>query len=119
MNTRISLVWSLSTLAYAAGSPAPPDFNVQSYGADGSGKTTVAAAINRAIDAASAAGGGTVYFPAGRYLSGSIHLKSNVGLYLGHGAVIQASTHPEATTTPSRTRGTSIRISATATGATA
>jgi polygalacturonase len=100
MNTRISLVWSLSALAYAAGSPAAPVFNIQSYGADASGKTNGTAAINRAIDAASDSGGGTVYFPAGRYLSGSIHLKSNVGLYLGHGAVIQASTDPEAYDAP-------------------
>src|SRR5207247_6088784 len=48
-------------------------------------------AINRAIDAAAAAGGGTVIFPAGRYLSTSIHLKSHVALYLDHGAVIEAA----------------------------
>ncbi len=91
---------ALGILVYAAGPGAPPVFNVQLYGADGSGKTNVAAAINRAIDAAEAAGGGTVYFPAGRYLSGSVHLKSNVGLYLDPGAVIEASPDPEAYDAP-------------------
>lgn len=66
-------------------------YDVKAYGATGSGKTSDTAAINRAISAASAAGGGTVYFPAGAFVSGSIHLKSNVGLYLDHGAVIEAS----------------------------
>ena len=86
----------LGILVYAAGLGAPPVFSVQSYGADGSGKANVAAAISRAIDAAEAAGGGTVYFPAGRYLSGSVNLKSNVRLYLDHGAVIEASPDPGA-----------------------
>jgi polygalacturonase len=65
-------------------------FDVRSFGATGDGKTLDVAAINRAIDAAGFAGGGTVRFPAGRYLSSSIHLRSNVGLYLEHGAVIEA-----------------------------
>src|SRR5262245_32401070 len=100
MNTRILIVCFLSALAHAAGPSAPPVFNVQSYGAGGSGKGNDASAINHAIDAASAVGGGTVYFPAGKYVSGSIHLKSSVGLYLDHGAVIQASGDPEAYDAP-------------------
>jgi polygalacturonase len=75
---------------------AAPVYDVKAYGATGSGKTADTAAINQAIDAASAAGGGTVYFPAGTFVSGSIHLKSNVGLYLDHGAVIEASADPQA-----------------------
>jgi polygalacturonase len=66
-------------------------FNIKQYGAAGDGKTLDSPAINKAIAAASKAGGGTVLFPAGRYLSGSIHLKSNITLYLDHGAVIEAS----------------------------
>jgi len=50
------------------------------------------AAINKTVDAAAAAGGGTVYFPAGNYLSVSIHLKSNIALYLDQGATIIAAT---------------------------
>ena len=47
-------------------------------------------AINRAIDSAASVGGGTVFLPAGSYLCGSIHLKSNIGLYLDHGATVVA-----------------------------
>ncbi len=66
-------------------------FDVRSFGAAGDGKTVDGGAINQAVEAAAAAGGGTVWFPAGRYVSGSIRLKSNVGLYLGHGAVLEAA----------------------------
>jgi polygalacturonase len=48
-------------------------------------------AINKAIDAAAKAGGGTVFLSAGTYRSFSIRLKSNVGLYLDHGATIMAA----------------------------
>ena len=63
---------------------ARPDlvFDVTRYGARGNGTTIDSDAINRAIDAAAAAGGGTVYFPAGTYASYSIHLRSNVELFL-------------------------------------
>src|SRR5215467_13828338 len=57
-------------------------FNVREIGAKGDGKTLDTTAINKAIEAAAAAGGGTVFFPAGNYLSHSIHLKSDVALYL-------------------------------------
>ena len=66
-------------------------YNVRTFGAQGDGKAIDTAAINRTIDTAAAAGGGTVYFPAGNYLSVSIHLKSNVALYLDHGATIIAA----------------------------
>ncbi|HEX5553016.1 MAG TPA: glycoside hydrolase family 28 protein [Chitinophagaceae bacterium] len=65
-------------------------FNVKDYGAHADGKTNDAGAINRAIDAAAVAGGGTVFFPAGTYLSGSIHLKSNITLYLSTGTILEA-----------------------------
>lgn len=67
-----------------------PVFNVKSYGAKGDGKQLDTPAINKAIEAASKTGGGTVWFPAGTYLSGSIHLKSNIAMYLDQGAVIEA-----------------------------
>lgn len=65
-------------------------FDVTKFGAKGDGRTIDTAAINRAIDAA-ATRGGTVYFPAGTYASYSIHLKSNIALYLGAGATILAA----------------------------
>ena len=66
-------------------------YNVTTFGARGDGKTLDTAAINQAITAAAAAGGGTVSFPAGTYLSYSIRLQSNVGLQLEHGCKIVAA----------------------------
>ena len=67
---------------------APGVYNIRDYGAKGDGIAIETAAIDRAIDAAAAAGGGTVYFPAGNYLSFTIHLKSNISLYLDQGATL-------------------------------
>jgi hypothetical protein len=66
----------------------PPFFNVKTYGATGNGSTIDTPAINSAIAAANAAGGGTVTFPPGNYLSVSIHLTNDVTLYLSNSAVI-------------------------------
>src|ERR1700730_8455392 len=66
-------------------------FDVKSFGAKGDGKALDTPAINKAIEVAAAAGGGTVFFPAGNYLSVSIHLKSNIALYLDQGATIVAA----------------------------
>ena len=66
-------------------------YNVRDFGAKGDGASPESDAINKAIDAASAAGGGTVYFPAGNYLSYTIRLKNNISLFIDHGAVIIAA----------------------------
>ena len=72
-------------------------YDVKAFGAKGDGKALDTSAINKTIDAAAAAGGGTVYFPAGNYLSVSIHLKSNITLYLDQGAtIVAANTSKEA-----------------------
>ena len=70
---------------------AHSSFNVRAFGAAGNGNTLDTAAINRAVEAAANFGGGTVHFPAGQYLCHSIHLKSDVALYLDQGAVIIAA----------------------------
>jgi polygalacturonase len=70
---------------------APAHYDVRAFGAIGDGRTLDTDAINGAIEAAHAAGGGTVYFPAGTYLSFSIRLKSNLTLHLGAGATIRAA----------------------------
>jgi polygalacturonase len=80
--------------AAAAPHAAIAFFNVYDYGAKGDGKTLDTAAINRAIEACAAAGGGTVLFPAGLFLSFSIHLKSRVHLHLAQGATIIAADSP-------------------------
>src|SRR4029077_15954535 len=71
-------------------------FSVKDYGASGDGKSLDTAAINKKIDVAAAGGGGTVYFPAGTYLSFSIRLKSNITLYLDNGATLLAADPKEA-----------------------
>ncbi|MGA8345842.1 MAG: glycoside hydrolase family 28 protein [Candidatus Sulfotelmatobacter sp.] len=71
-----------------------PVYDVRAFGAKGDGKALDTAAINRAIEAAVTAGGGTVCFPAGSYLAYSIHLKSHVGLCLAHGATVLAADSP-------------------------
>ncbi|MFT4114696.1 glycoside hydrolase family 28 protein [Silvibacterium sp.] len=70
-------------------------FNVRQFGASGDGKTVDSPAINRAIEAAAAAGGGTVFFPAGSYLCFSLRLKSHVHLSLAAGSAIIAADSPK------------------------
>jgi polygalacturonase len=84
--------------AHAAATPhyssARENFDVRAFGARGDGHAIDTLAIDRAIDAAAAAGGGVVHFPAGSYQCYSIHLKSNVSLCLGPGATIVAAQTP-------------------------
>ncbi len=82
-----ALVLLASAVAVTNAAPAKA-FNVRLFGAKGDGKTLDSPAINRAIEAAAKAGGGTVFFPVGTYLSGSIHLQSHITLYLDMGSTI-------------------------------
>lgn len=66
--------------------------HVLNYGARGDGNTLDTNAINRAIDECHAQGGGQVYFAPGKYVSGTIHLKSNVSLYFDVGARLVGTT---------------------------
>ena len=67
------------------------DYNIRSFGAVGDGKNLDSPAINTAIESAFANGGGKIIVPAGIYLCGSIHLKSNIELHLLPGAIIKAA----------------------------
>lgn len=89
-------LFSNSILKMPIGNGVGIIFNVKNYGAKANGKINDATAINKAIDAAANAGGGTIFFPAGTYLSGSIHLKSNITLFLSPGTVLEAIDDPAA-----------------------
>jgi hypothetical protein len=66
-------------------------FKITDYGAKADGITNNTASIQKAIDNANAQGGGTVYVPAGKFLTGVINLKSNVTLNLAANAVLLGS----------------------------
>ncbi|WP_213981336.1 glycoside hydrolase family 28 protein [Sphingomonas sp. dw_22] len=70
------------------------DFDIVQFGAKGDGTTLNTDAIARAIAACNAAGGGRVVVPAGRFLTGAVHLKSNVNLHLKASATLLFSTDP-------------------------
>jgi polygalacturonase len=65
--------------------------NPSRHGAKGDGVTKDTAAIQAAIDACAAHGGGTVRLAAGTYLSAPIVLKSNIALHLDKGATLLGS----------------------------
>jgi polygalacturonase len=87
MRTRSSALLLLLLLA-AAAQAADPYFNVRDYGAKPDGSAPATAAFRAAIQAAKTAGGGTVYVPAGKYVTGPIELVSNLVLDIDAGAVL-------------------------------
>src|SRR5246127_5348437 len=93
--TGVAIGASISTSAVPnsaeKSNPSQPFFDVRAFGAAGDGKAVDTPAINRTIEAAAASGGGTVYLRSGKYLCYSIHLKSNVALFLDQGATIVAA----------------------------
>jgi polygalacturonase len=97
MGLAASAVSAIPALAASkkAAALSPVTFDVRTFGATGDGKTIDSPAINKAIEAAAAAGGGTVVFPAGTYISFSIRLKSNINLHLTQGATIIAADSPK------------------------
>jgi polygalacturonase len=79
-------------------------YNVRDFGAKGDNFSLDHPAIQTALDTCNASGGGTVIVPPGIYLCGTLHLRSNVCLWLEHGAMIksceQAEFYPEICKTP-------------------
>ena len=67
-------------------------YDVCDYGAKGDGKTLCTGAVQKAIDECAKVGGGTVYFPPGKFLSGTIYMKSGVTLKLDAGSTLLGST---------------------------
>ena len=83
-------------IAHNVRPPTFPDrvFDITNYGATPDGVTLNTSAIAKAIDACANAGGGRVLVPPGRFLTGAIHLKSNVELHLSEGSTLLFDTNP-------------------------
>lgn len=97
MNFFRPLLFAQLALLFAALGPASRSdtVDIRRFGAKGDGRTLDAAAVNRAVEACAKAGGGQVRFPAGQYLTATIHLRSHVHLWLEAGATIIGASDPE------------------------
>jgi polygalacturonase len=87
------LLWALLIVfeAHSFTAPAQKYFNIMDYGAKTDGVTKITGSIKKAIDAACKTGGGTIFFPAGEYLTGPVLLKSNITLLIDAGAILKFS----------------------------
>jgi polygalacturonase len=87
-----SIVSSLLFAASLAAASPSSTYNVLDYGAKNDGSAHSTEAIKKAIQAAAKAGGGTVYFPAGTYVTGAIQMVSNLVLHIDAGATLKFHT---------------------------
>ena len=85
---------AIGVMLCVAGVVSARTFDVTEFGAKGDGAAKDTAAVQRAVDAASAAGGGEVLLPKGTYLCGSVFLKSGVDFHLAEGATLKGSPDP-------------------------
>ncbi len=69
----------------------PQSFNIRNFGAVGNGVVLNTKTIQGAIDSCAGSGGGTVYVPAGIFLTGTLELRSNINLCLENGAELKGS----------------------------
>ena len=86
MRNIVSIAWLCLALPAAAQNSV---FNVLDYGAKRDASAPSTTAIRNAIQACAKAGGGTVWIPAGKYVTGAIELVSNLTLHIDSGAVVQ------------------------------
>jgi polygalacturonase len=83
----------LAVLAVTFPALAGNKIDIREHGAKGDGQVLDSAAIQKVLDDCAEAGGGEVVFPPGRYLSGTIHLRSGVTLHLQGGARLIGTTN--------------------------
>ncbi|GAA3962915.1 glycoside hydrolase family 28 protein [Mucilaginibacter dorajii] len=88
---RVILLFLFSVILINTAFAQQKVFNIKKLGAVADGKTDNTRIIQGAIDRAFEAGGGTVWFPAGKFVTSVIHIRSNVTLYLAAGAELRAS----------------------------
>ena len=90
---RITLLFFIlaATVNVASAQGQKTTYNVREFGARADGSTSDTKMVNKLIEQAAAMGGGTIYFPAGNYVLGSIHLKSHICLFLDQGSTLVAS----------------------------
>jgi polygalacturonase len=89
MRRCLILLWLACAGTAHAAANAQAFFNIMDYGARNDGSAPSTDAIRAAIQAAKAAGGGTVFIPAGNYVSGPIELVSNLVLHIDAGATLR------------------------------
>jgi hypothetical protein len=95
MKFRLQLLFAFFALTFVSAIAAPPVvYNAVDHGIVADGTTKNTAAIAAVIAQINAAGGGTLYFPPGRYVTGSVHLESNLTLHLEAGATLLYSGDP-------------------------
>ncbi len=87
----VAVAFVVLALFPASAAAAEAVFNIKDFGATGRKSDDARAAIQHALDAAGAAGGGTAYLPPGEYTSGTLHLRSHVRLLIDSGATLYAS----------------------------
>ena len=92
LSTTLPVAGGLVLFGHQYAAATPTSRNILEFGAKPDGKTVNTRAIQRAIDAVSQAGGGTVTVPVGVFLSGLIELKSKVTLNLSEGSTLLGST---------------------------
>ena len=104
MSNPIATVTVAFLLTVVCGKAGATAHDIRDFGAKGDRTSDDQASIQAAIDACAEAGGGTAYFPAGDYLSGTIRLRSHVTVHLDAGATIWVNPSPEAYDDPKRGR---------------
>jgi hypothetical protein len=94
MTKNIIRILTLGIALLAGRQLAAKDYDVREFGAVGDGVFLNSCVIQHAIDYIHARGGGRLVFYPGRYVTGSIYLKSNVTLHIEQGATLLGSTNP-------------------------